>query len=219
MQNHEDLIRRGDALAILTAANGTSQKTVNAIGALPAVTAPQGVPTDDQVASACLSYRHDFGLMDKLARADLMWQAREWLHAWRKEFAALPAPAPVAVCSCDSDVTDMDGHIVHDDDCPESWQSQATIRKSQTVAQPAPTAGQRLIGAAREALDMVKSGEAFEQPAPAPVAGLVEALREAERFMAYFAGETGGSFVGSGTPQTCLASIRAALAAMEASND
>lgn len=38
------------------------------------------------------------------------------------------------------------------------------------------------------------------------------ALREAERFMAYFAGETGGSFVGSGTPQTCLTEIRNALA-------
>lgn len=37
------------------------------------------------------------------------------------------------------------------------------------------------------------------------------ALEEAERFMAYFAGETGGSFVGPGTPQTCLAQIRAAL--------
>lgn len=43
----------------------------------------------------------------------------------------------VEACRCGSDVTDMDGHIVHDDDCPESWQSQATIRKSQTVA-PAP---------------------------------------------------------------------------------
>jgi hypothetical protein len=46
-------------------------------------------PTDDQVASACLSYRHDFGLMDNSARDGLMWQAKEWLRAWRKEFAAL----------------------------------------------------------------------------------------------------------------------------------
>lgn len=45
------------------------------------------VPTDDQVASACLSYRHDFGLLDAKERAALMWQAREWLNAWRKEFA------------------------------------------------------------------------------------------------------------------------------------
>lgn len=38
-----------------------------------------------------------------------------------------------------------------------------------------------------------------------------EALHEAERFMAYFAGETGNTFVGPGTPSTCLALIRAAL--------
>jgi hypothetical protein len=40
---------------------------------------------------------------------------------------------------------------------------------------------------------------------------LVKALTEAERFMAYFANETGGHFVGDGTPTTCLAEIRAAL--------
>lgn len=38
------------------------------------------------------------------------------------------------------------------------------------------------------------------------------ALVEAERFMSYFAGETGGTFVGPGTPQKCLEQIRAALA-------
>jgi len=37
------------------------------------------------------------------------------------------------------------------------------------------------------------------------------ALLEAERFMSYFANETGGHFVGTGTPTTCLAQIRAAL--------
>lgn len=37
------------------------------------------------------------------------------------------------------------------------------------------------------------------------------ALSEAERFMAYFAGETEGIFVGSGTPATCVANIRDAL--------
>ncbi len=39
------------------------------------------------------------------------------------------------------------------------------------------------------------------------------ALREAERFMAYFAGETGNMFVGPGTPKSCLEMIRKALAA------
>lgn len=38
-----------------------------------------------------------------------------------------------------------------------------------------------------------------------------QALREAERFMAYFAGETGNTFVGPGTPKTCLELIRNAL--------
>ena len=40
---------------------------------------------------------------------------------------------------------------------------------------------------------------------------LREALAEAERFMAYFAGETESTFVGPGTPSTCLLTIRAAL--------
>lgn len=40
---------------------------------------------------------------------------------------------------------------------------------------------------------------------------MVAALREAERFMAYFAGETDNYFEGSGSPKACLAQIRAAL--------
>lgn len=51
----------------------------------------------------------------------------------------------------------------------------------------------------------------------APV--LTDALREAERFMAYFAGETDGTFEGPGTPATCLATIRAALDQSELSVD
>jgi hypothetical protein len=38
------------------------------------------------------------------------------------------------------------------------------------------------------------------------------ALKEAERFMAYFANETDGHFVGDGMPTTCLEQIRRALA-------
>ena len=45
-------------------------------------------PTDAQVASACLSYRHDFGLLGKQQQEAEMFRAREWLRAWRKEFAA-----------------------------------------------------------------------------------------------------------------------------------
>lgn len=42
-------------------------------------------PTDNQVASACMSYRHDFGLLPARDREALMFQAREWLRAWQKE--------------------------------------------------------------------------------------------------------------------------------------
>jgi hypothetical protein len=41
---------------------------------------------------------------------------------------------------------------------------------------------------------------------------LEAALREAERFMAYFSGETDGVFVGMGMPTECLAKMRAAIA-------
>lgn len=44
---------------------------------------------------------------------------------------------------------------------------------------------------------------------------LTAALKEAERFLEYFAGETGGTFVGPGTPQSCLATVREAIAASE----
>src|SRR5258708_4881907 len=43
------------------------------------------------------------------------------------------------------------------------------------------------------------------------IEALVNALIEAEHFMAYFAGETDGCFPGLGPPTTCLATIRAAL--------
>jgi hypothetical protein len=41
---------------------------------------------------------------------------------------------------------------------------------------------------------------------------LVQALEEAERFMAYFSGETAGVFIGPGMPSRCLDNIRAAIA-------
>jgi hypothetical protein len=42
-------------------------------------------PTPAQVASACMSYRHDFGLLDPAKRSTTVFQAKEWLRAWRKE--------------------------------------------------------------------------------------------------------------------------------------
>lgn len=52
---------------------------------------------------------------------------------------------------------------------------------------------------------------AARDAALARFAELREALEEAERLLAYFAGETDGVFAGSGTPQSCLKQIRAAI--------
>ena len=43
--------------------------------------------TDAQIASACMSYRHDFGLLDDAIKAQLMDDAREWERALGKEHA------------------------------------------------------------------------------------------------------------------------------------
>ncbi len=50
----------------------------------------------------------------------------------------------------------------------------------------------------------------FARLASERLAAQEKALREAERFMSYFAGET-NAFVGPGTPTECLAQIRKAL--------
>lgn len=41
--------------------------------------------TDAQLASACLSYRHDFGLLSKQEQETMVFQAREWEQALEKE--------------------------------------------------------------------------------------------------------------------------------------
>lgn len=105
----DDLIRRGDAEEAaheadsLELAQHGARLIAQRIASLPAVTV--GVrplvwePTDAQAASACLSYRHDFGLMKADERQKLMFTAREWLRAWQKESAALDliSPADAAV--------------------------------------------------------------------------------------------------------------------------
>jgi hypothetical protein len=42
-------------------------------------------PTDAQINSACLSFRHDYGLLDDHDRERLRFVAIEWLRAWQKE--------------------------------------------------------------------------------------------------------------------------------------
>lgn len=63
--------------------------------ALPSVGVTE--PTDAQTASACMSYRHDFGLMDEGNKASTMFIAREWLRAWRKALDVRPAPDVAAL--------------------------------------------------------------------------------------------------------------------------
>ena len=40
--------------------------------------------TDDQIASACISYRHDFGLLSRQEQESMVFQAREWERALRR---------------------------------------------------------------------------------------------------------------------------------------
>lgn len=48
---------------------------------------PAVEPTRSQLHSACLSYRHDYGLLDEEARDSLRFTALEWFHAWQKAMA------------------------------------------------------------------------------------------------------------------------------------
>ena len=42
-------------------------------------------PTDGEIDDACLSFRHDYGLIeDEETRNSIRFEAKEWLHAWRK---------------------------------------------------------------------------------------------------------------------------------------
>ena len=41
--------------------------------------------TDLQIASVCMSYRHDFGLLDDANKAQLVDDARSWEYAFAKE--------------------------------------------------------------------------------------------------------------------------------------
>lgn len=42
-------------------------------------------PTDAEINSACFSYRHDYGLLSEDEKKRIRFQAKEWLHVWRKE--------------------------------------------------------------------------------------------------------------------------------------
>lgn len=60
---------------------------------LPGAREPENnwVPTDAQTESACMSYRHDFGLLEPEERRMTMFKGREWLRAWMREMPRTPA--------------------------------------------------------------------------------------------------------------------------------
>lgn len=45
-------------------------------------------PTSDQINSARLSYRHDYGILPDAERLQVRFQAVEWLRAWQKKEGA-----------------------------------------------------------------------------------------------------------------------------------
>ncbi len=73
-------------------------------------------PTLAQLNSACMSYRHDFGLMEDEERERLRWAAKEWLRAWRKEVAWAAHPSPPA-----DTLAEAHGEPAHDDHPLRHW--------------------------------------------------------------------------------------------------
>lgn len=55
------------------------------IAAFPASMPVVFIPTLPQTHSACLSYRHDYGILDEQARESLRETALDWWEAWNKE--------------------------------------------------------------------------------------------------------------------------------------
>lgn len=64
---------------------------------------PAGVEplTLAQLNSACMWYRHDFGLMDAEEQERMRWAAKEWLRAWRKELE-VATPPTLTDAQCDA---------------------------------------------------------------------------------------------------------------------
>lgn len=66
-------------------------------------------PTDAQVRSACLSYRHDFGLLSVAEAAALKIEAREWLRAWLKEGIGCDRDEVIERCAAVVDQCNREG--------------------------------------------------------------------------------------------------------------
>jgi hypothetical protein len=66
-------------------------------------------PTPAQIDSACLSYRHDYGLLLEPERAKLRFQALEWLRAWQKEGAGCDRAEVIERCAAIVDQCNREG--------------------------------------------------------------------------------------------------------------
>ena len=75
----------------------TTRYPVEAVAYVPEATLSAAmelpeVPTDAQLHDACLSYRHDYGLMDLVSREKLQWECREWWRCVSRALAAIKEP-------------------------------------------------------------------------------------------------------------------------------
>ena len=66
-------------------------------------------PTPAQIDSACLSYRHDFGLLPDHERAALRYEALEWWIAWQKEGLGCDRNEVIERCAAVVDQCNRDG--------------------------------------------------------------------------------------------------------------
>ena len=66
-------------------------------------------PSDAQVSSACLSYRHDFWLLEEGERRAVKHEALEWLRAWQKEGAGSDRNEIIEMCARVVDQANREG--------------------------------------------------------------------------------------------------------------
>lgn len=60
-------------------------------------TEKEAEPTDEQLFDVCLSYRHDFGLLNQKEQELVRFQAKEWRRAWQKTMEHGPSNASKAL--------------------------------------------------------------------------------------------------------------------------
>ncbi|WP_407146270.1 hypothetical protein [Bradyrhizobium sp. ORS 86] len=66
-------------------------------------------PTDAQINSACLSYRHDFGLLSAKERVDIKFEALQWFFAWEKEGIGCDRDVVIEQCAAVVDQCNREG--------------------------------------------------------------------------------------------------------------